>query len=359
MSQRRNILIVDDEQDLLELYQSLLSKLESAPRVMIADSGKRALALLASEPFNLVVTDLNMPGMDGFQLLTVVRSKYPNIRTVVISGVSDDQYRARAYGMGIDVFLEKPSTGEDIQTFVDCIEGVLTREEAGGFRGFQSMSLVDLIQAECMAGSSCVLKITNGPISGRIWVKDGDVIDAEASGAKAEEGFRKILEWRAGNFEKLPEDAAHERAIFNSYQGLLLDSAQTLDMAEAADHGLDGEGEGVEGGESLSGFGPITRCKGVEFVLSVESEDAAKVKSWGVESPEKLGGWAHEQMARFRTIGEKLNIGQLKQAVGVGLKRHIALLPGANANLCVGIQRSFSQSEVRETLKEISVKWDS
>lgn len=359
MSQRRNILIVDDEQDLLELYQGLLSKLESGPRVMIADSGKRALALLASEPFNLLVTDLNMPGMDGFQLLTVVRSKYPNIRTVVISGVADDQYRARAYGMGIDVFLEKPSTGEDIQSFVDCIEGVLTREASGGFRGFQSMSLVDLIQAECMAGSSCVLKITNGPISGRIWIKDGDVIDAEASGVKAEEGFLKILEWRTGNFEKLPEDAAHERAIFNSYQGLLLDSAQTMDMAEASDQGLDGEGDGVEGGESLSGFGPITRCHGVEFVLSVDSEDPTKVKSWGVESPEKLGGWAHEQMAQFRKIGEKLNIGQMKQAVGVGLKRHVALLPGSTASLCVGVQRSLSQSEVRETLKEISVKWDS
>jgi CheY-like chemotaxis protein len=359
MSQRRNILIVDDEQDLLELYQALLSKLESTPRVMIADSGKRALAVLASEPFDLLVTDLNMPGMDGFQLLTVVRSKYPNIRTVVISGVSDDQYRARAYGMGIDVFLGKPSTDEDIRTFVDCVEGVLTREEAGGFRGFQSMSLVDLIQAECMAGSSCVLKITNGPIAGKVWIKDGDVIDAEAQSLKAEEGFLKILEWKTGNFEKLPEEPAHERAILSSYQGLLLDSAQTLDMAQAADQGLDGEGEGVEGTESLSGFGQITRCNGVEFVLSVESEDAEKVKSWGAESPDKLGGWAHGQLAQFRTIGEKLNIGQLKQAVGVGLKRHVALLPGSSASLCVGIQRSFSPSEVRETLKEISVKWDS
>ncbi len=326
---------------------------------MTADSGKRALALLASESFNLLITDLNMPGMDGFQLLTIVRAKYPNTRTVVISGVVDDQYRARAYGMGIDLFLEKPGSSDEMQTFADCVEGVLARESAGGFRGVQSMSLVDLIQSECMAGASCVLKITNGPMAGRIWLQDGDVIDAEAQGLKAEEGFRKILEWRGGSFEKLPQDPGRERAIFNSYQGLLLDSAQTLDMAEAGDLGLDGEGDTVEGAQSLGALGPISRCGGVELALTVDAGDPTKIRSWAVENEKDMGAWAHEQMSRFADLGSKLNLGQLKQAVGVGLKRHVALLPGKEGTLCVGIQRSFSQSEVRETLKEISVKWAS
>jgi len=359
VSQERNILIVDDEQDVLELYQARLSKLDSKPRVMTADSGKRALALLASESFNLLITDLNMPGMDGFQLLTIVRGKYSNTRTVVMSGVSDDQYRARAYGMGIDLFLEKPGTDDEMGTFCDCVEGVLMREAAGGFRGVQSMSLVDLIQSECLAGTSCVLKITNGPMVGRIWLQDGDVIDAEAQGAGAEDGFRKILEWRGGSFEKLPADAGRERAIFNSYQGLLLDSAQTLDMAEAGDLGLDGEGDAVEGGENLGRLGPISRCSGVELVLSVDSAEPHGTRAWAVENEASLGAWTRERMERFRSLGDKLNLGQLKQASGVGLKRHVALLPGAESTLCVGIQRSFSQSEVRETLKEISVKWGS
>lgn len=359
MSQQRNILIVDDEQDSLEIYQERLSQLESTPRVMTADSGKRALALLASEPFSLLVTDLNMPGMDGFQLLTIVRGKYPDTRTVVMSGVSDDQYRARAYGMGIDLFLEKPGTDDELTTFADCVNGVLMREAAGGFRGIQSMSLVDLIQSECMAGSSCVLKITNGPMVGLIWLKDGDVIDSEAQGLKAEEGFRKILEWRGGSFEKLPEEAGRERAIFNSYQGLLLDSAQTLDMAEAGDLGLDGEGDTVDGSENLGVLGPISRCSGVELALAVEAADTSKVHAWAVENKEELAGWALGRLEKFKEIGDKLNLGQLKQAVGVGMKRHIALLPGESGMLCVGIQRSFSQSEVRETLKEVSVKWAS
>jgi len=359
VSQQRNILIVDDERDVLEMYQARLAKLGSKPRVLTADSGKRALALLASEPFSLLVTDLNMSGMDGFQLLTIVRGKYPDTRTVVMSGVSDAQYRARAYGMGIDLFLEKPGTDEEMTVFCDCVEGVLLREAAGGFRGVQSMSLVDLIQSECMAGASCVLKISNGAMAGLIWLQDGDVIDAEAQGLKAEEGFRKILEWRGGSFEKLPADAGRERAIFNSYQGLLLDSAQTLDMAEAGDLGLDGEGGAMEGAENLGRLGPITRCAGVELALTVSSSEPHETKAWGVENTESLGAWTRERMARFGSLGKTLNLGQLKQVSGVGLKRHVALLPGAEGTLCVGIQRSFSQSEVRETLKEIQVKWGS
>lgn len=261
--------------------------------------------------------------------------------------------------MGIDLFLEKPAAEDEIKTFCDCIEGVLLREEAGGFRGVQSMSLVDLIQSECMAGASCVLKITNGPMAGRIWLQDGDVIDAEAQGLGAEEGFRKILEWRGGSFEKLPADSGRDRAIFNSYQGLLLDSAQTLDMAEAGDLGLDGEGDAVEGGENLGRLGPISRCNGVELALTVDKAEPHATKAWAVENEESMGAWTRERMERFSALGEKLNLGQLKQASGVGLKRHLALLPGSEATLCVGIQRSFSQSEVRETLKEILVKWGS
>ena len=65
MSARDKILLLDDDQDLLELYREMLARLPSGPEIHTATSGARAIALLESESFSLLISDLNMPKMDG------------------------------------------------------------------------------------------------------------------------------------------------------------------------------------------------------------------------------------------------------------------------------------------------------
>ncbi len=356
MSAPKRILIVDDDRDLLELYRELLIKLPCTPEVHTADSGARALALFESVTFDLFITDLNMPRMDGFQLLTVVRKKYMGVKTVVISGVSDEQFRARAYAMGIDLYLEKPSKDEEIKMFVECIESLLEQEQVGGFRGVQSMTLVDLIQAECMAGSTCVLKITNAGIVGKIWIVNGDVVDSEAYEESGEAAFIKILGWKSGSFEKLPGEENRERTIMSSYQGLLLDSAQSLDQESAEDSAVAQEGEEAPAGNVM---GPISRVDGVELALSVKHGSKDVQDTWGVEDPKDMTKWTIGTMSALRELGEKLNVGQLNHVIGVGTRRHVIFLPGAEKDLCVGLRRGLGQAQLRNTMRDISTKWDS
>ena len=360
MAARKKILVVDDERDVLELYRELLSQLPSKPEIRTAESGSRALALLNDETYNLLLTDLNMPKMDGFQLLAITRRKFPAMKSMVMSGISDDQYRARAYGMGIDIYIEKPGNAVEMQTLADCVESLLQQESSGGFRGFQSMSLMDLIQSESMSGSSCVLKITNSGLVGKIWIMDGEVIDANAYDLTGEDAFQRILEWTSGSFERLPPDPKHERAIFNSVQGLLLDSAQTLDQAYATDVGMDEDGDEQATVDRLGAkVGPISRIEGVEFVAIIGHDKRDENPTWGVENPDALNPWIKELTRDIRDLGEELNAGNTQRVVGVGLKRHVAILPGSANDLCVGLARSMSQSKVRETLKEVQSKWAS
>ena len=93
----------------------------------------------------------------------------------------------------------------------------------------QSKSLMDIIQLECISQSSSVLRITNGPLSGKIWIQGGELVDAEATDLRGEPAFQKILSWRAGNFEMLPAEPSRPRTIFKSYNALLLESAQAMD----------------------------------------------------------------------------------------------------------------------------------
>jgi CheY-like chemotaxis protein len=358
MPDRPKLLILDDEPEFLELYRDLLSHLSSQPEIHTATTGARALALLESEPFSLLITDLAMPTMDGFHVLAVVRRRFPALRTAVLTAMADDQYRARAYAMGIDLFMEKPVADKDVKLVTDCIESLLDRPQTcGGFRGVQSKSLVDLIQLEAISQSSSVLKIINGPQEGRIWIQNGDVIAATMEALRGEEAFRKILSWKAGHFEILGPDPAHPREIHTSVQGLLLDSAQALDEAEASEQEAGGSTPERPGlGTKL---GPFTHCRGVEFVITVPGAPNEPPDAWGLEKPEEMGDWLRETLAQLREAGDILNAGPLEHALALGPEQNLVLLPGPEQHLCAGIRRSFARDQVKETLKELSTKWAS
>ena len=62
---QHKVLLLDDDPDLLDLYREIFSSLPSKPAIHTATSGARAIALLESEPFSLLISDLNMPKMTG------------------------------------------------------------------------------------------------------------------------------------------------------------------------------------------------------------------------------------------------------------------------------------------------------
>lgn len=361
MSTSQKVILLDDDTDLLELYREMLLRLPSKPEIHTATSGARAIALLESEPFALLISDLNMPKMDGLQVLTIVRRKFPQLRTAVMTSVVDEQFRARAYAMGVDLFLEKPNTSQEIKFFLECIESLLGREAVGGFRGIQSKSLVDIIQLECLSQSSSVLKIKNGMLEGKIWIQNGEIIDALVQDLTGEPAFQKVLSWRTGSFEIMPAEPSRTRTIVNSYQGLLLETAQALDEAAAQD-AADAEGGKVAVGarpEHASPLAELARFNGVEFLLTIPSGEKEKIESWGVENPEQIANWTRQMRQRFAGLGDALQAGQLNRFEGVGPQRHLAIVFRPNVGLCVGFHRSLSTDLVRETMKNILSKWAS
>jgi CheY-like chemotaxis protein len=358
MASRHKILLLDDDEQMLELYQELLRNLPSQPEVTTSSSGARAIALLESEPFTLLITDLRMPKMDGLQVLAIVRRKYPQLRIIVLTGVLDEEYRSRAYALGVDLFWQKPSSSEEFQFFKDCIESLLGREVAteGGFRGMQSKSLVDLIQLECLSQSSSVLRITQGSVEGKIWVQEGEIIDAAAGEFKGEAAFKEILSWKSGNFEIQPAEANHPRTITGSSQGLLLDSAQALDEWRGQQSGK--PGEGATAAPASSALAPLAKFEGVEFVLTMGPEEKSPCESWGLENSKEISAWAWDAQKHLRELGDKLGAGALAQVSGFGLHRHWALAHSDQKGLlCTGFRRSMPKEKVDQTMKHIFTKW--
>jgi DNA-binding NtrC family response regulator len=101
-----SILVVDDEERQREIYRDILN--DEGYRVETAASGESALRLLAQKRFDLVLTDLNLTGMTGVQLLGEIVSADPTVAVVLITGYPSIQSAIEATKKGVYEYLEKP-----------------------------------------------------------------------------------------------------------------------------------------------------------------------------------------------------------------------------------------------------------
>jgi len=109
---QQEILVVDDEQMILEMLDQILTA--SGYSVQIALGGQKALELYEQHPISLVLTDIKMPGMDGYHLLREIKTKNPEARVVLMSGYSNDFSIREAIELGADEFVVKPFRRQEI-----------------------------------------------------------------------------------------------------------------------------------------------------------------------------------------------------------------------------------------------------
>ena len=350
--QQHKILFLDDDPAVLELYKDVLSKLPSRPEVRTANTGARALALLDAEPFRLLICDLKMPRMDGLQVLSIVRRRFPELRTVVMTGLSDEEFRTRAYALGVDLFWLKPDTQQNMQMFLECLESLLGRDADCGFRGVQSKSLMDIIQMECLSQSSTLLRVTRGSLVGKIWIQNGELIDAETDGARGEPAFGKILGWKSGTFETLPPEAERERTIQKSVNALLLESAQAMDEIQNSDD----PSETAQHRKNMWRLSAMTR-EGVEWVVSVPPTGDAE--GWGTQATSEVAQLTRHASDACKRLSEQLDAGPLSHIEGRTLDRQLLLIPWDNKTFLAAWPMDADARGLLEQTKKLVGAWDS
>ncbi len=112
-----SILVVDDEQMMCTLLTKILSR--EGYQVKTADGGEAALALLEKEQFNLVISDMKMPGMDGFELLKRIKQNYPDIGVIIMTAYGDTYTVKDALLLGADEYITKPFKSYEISLVVE------------------------------------------------------------------------------------------------------------------------------------------------------------------------------------------------------------------------------------------------
>lgn len=120
------VMVVDDMATSRGLITQALDAL-GIRNVATASDGPSALSALAASPVHLVISDFNMPGMDGLQLLQTLRSRPGTERTgfLLITGRADAAIIDRGRQLGMNNYVKKPFTAEDVKAAIEAVFGRL------------------------------------------------------------------------------------------------------------------------------------------------------------------------------------------------------------------------------------------
>ncbi|MEC9282946.1 MAG: response regulator [Bdellovibrionota bacterium] len=106
MNKKAKVLIVDDSQVVLSFHKAMLE--QNGYETECAINGFEALERFSTEKFDLIITDVNMPKMDGYQFTEEVRKQDAEIPIIMVTTESQPHDREKGLDAGVDLFLVKP-----------------------------------------------------------------------------------------------------------------------------------------------------------------------------------------------------------------------------------------------------------
>lgn len=255
----KTVLIVDDETPFILSLTTGLKTYSSEYNILTAENGKLAVEILESTPLDLVVTDLRMPEMDGFELLAYMSTNFPSIPAIVMSAFGTQEIKDRLSTMGTLRFLEKPV---DFEELVNSINDGLKHDTKGGsLKGISIASFLQLIEME---EKTCLLDIhrEDTTLNGILYFNKGELCDAICGKLKGEEAALEVIGWENAEikFKELPKEKISKR-IEAELMSLILEAMRLKDELAP------------QGDEDPDKIGDITDVLLEDFELEGEEED--------------------------------------------------------------------------------------
>jgi CheY-like chemotaxis protein len=188
----KKVLIVDDDQEMLLSLEEGLSKYDETFSILTAEDGLDAVEELKNRTISLVVTDLKMPKMDGFSLLSHIMEHYPEIPVIIITGYSTSEMERLAREGGAIGYIAKPFMIDDL---AKRIITTLRKEADGGT--LHSVSSGIFLQLMEMEEKTCTVRLIEKPSGkqGILFFMDGQLLDARCDSLRGEAAAYEIFSW--------------------------------------------------------------------------------------------------------------------------------------------------------------------
>jgi CheY-like chemotaxis protein len=232
-----NLLLVDDD----DFVRSALSRVLNRTggfAVIPAEHGRRALEVLATEHVDAILTDLQMPVMDGLTLLAELFEKGIRLPVAVMTGQqihADLRHRLQTYG--IAAVFSKPV---DVVLLADELQRVLDPQAVGRISGITLFGLLQLLEVERKSG---LVLVKASQREGRLYFDEGALVHAHTRVLDGLEAAYEILGWPDPAVEIFYKRRARQRTVREPLQHVLMEAARLLD--ESARPGVE-EGRAVQ-----------------------------------------------------------------------------------------------------------------
>ncbi len=221
----KKVLVVDDEADMLWMLQRNLNKGMDDVEILATESGEGALSILSDQTIDLVITDINMPGMNGLDLLVEISNSYPQTGVIIMTAYPSNSYENQAMMSGSLRFVEKPF---DIKDMRQIVKDILSSEE--GFEGtVDGVDLMDIVQFNGLSRSTAALKVKAENREGMIFFKNGEVVHAMCESESGESAFFKILTFPGGSLQNIRGVEPPVVSIKKGLESLLIEAASRSD----------------------------------------------------------------------------------------------------------------------------------
>lgn len=218
-----SVLIVDDERPFLLSLQDGLAASASSVSVLTAANGEEAVRLLRSSKIDLVVTDLKMPVMDGFELLAYLSRNHPRVPVIVMTAFGTPLIEQQLRKSGTLWYVEKPL---DLDALRKKIAEALAQGSASYIRGFVLANFLQFVELE---RKSCTLQVHSRGRLGQMQLRDGQLVSAESDSKDGDEAAMEILGWEEAEIEMFAPIPDKPRDVHASLQFLLMEALRLKD----------------------------------------------------------------------------------------------------------------------------------
>jgi CheY-like chemotaxis protein len=194
----KRVLIVDDEAALVRSIAKYLDSFAGEYRVFSAFSGEEGLAVLRQQPVDILLTDVNLPGLDGITVVRRALEMRPELAVVVMTAFGSPDLEAVALREGAMRFVNKPLDLDELRGIIQVSSMVET-----GWAGIVGgLDLLDLAQLITLSGKTAVVHVGCGAETGVLVFQDRAVIHAMQGGVSGEDAFYRMAMWCGGTFQE-------------------------------------------------------------------------------------------------------------------------------------------------------------
>lgn len=219
------VLVVDDEEN---LNWSLVNSLQKEGYVTEgARTGEDALHRMADTSFDCVISDVKMPGMDGFELLQWLRQNRPRTRVIMMTAFGSPTARQEALRSGVIAYMEKPF---DLRSLKEELRR-LAAADASERADEEGYDLLEVARVLNLSRRDIAVSVQGGGFSGMLRFLRGELVYAEAGPLRGEQAFFAVCTPKGGQVQPMPWDGRTERNVTTPVSRLIF-----MALAERDNH---------------------------------------------------------------------------------------------------------------------------